>query len=186
MRTVIVYCSQTGSAKRYAHWLAEELGCAVAPLRDLKEAATDADLVVLCSWFHAAALKGAKRFRAYMAAHPEKRYAVVAVGATPMPSELWPAAEHEEAFRHSFPAEQYPDLPWCYCQGSFRFERLGATDRLMMRIYFKMLEGEAKRGSERSATALAQMRAGYDGCERSYLEPLLDELRRRGWGARDD
>lgn len=181
MGAVVVFCSQTGSTEQYARWLAEELGCAVAPLERLNAAGAGADLMVLCSWFHAATLKGARKFRAYMAAHPEKHYTVVAVGATPMPCELWPASEHEEAFRHSFPAEQYPDLPWCYCQGGFHFDRLGAGDRVMMRIYFKMLEGEAKRGSERSATALTQMRAGYDGCERSYLEPLLDELRLRGW-----
>lgn len=51
----------------------------------------------------------------------------------------------------------------------------------MMRIYFKMLESEVRKGNPRSATALAQMRAGYDGCERSYLEPLVTELRVRGW-----
>ena len=50
-----------------------------------------------------------------------------------------------------------------------------------MRVYFKMLEGEARRGSERSAASLAQMREGYDGCERSHLEPLVAELRARGW-----
>ena len=116
-----------------------------------------------------------------MAAHGEKRYAVVAVGATPMPSELWPASEHEEAFRRSFPAGAYPDMPWCYCQGGFHFERLGAVDKAMMRIYFKMLEGEARKGDQRSGTALAQMREGYDGCERSYLDPLVTELRARGW-----
>ena len=50
-----------------------------------------------------------------------------------------------------------------------------------MRIYFKMLEAEARKGDQRSATALAQMRAGYDGCERRYLDPLVTELRTRGW-----
>ena len=151
MGAVVAFCSQTGSAKRYADWLAEELGCQAVPLERIEATAADADLVVLCSWFHAASLKGAKRFQAYMAAHSEKHYAVVSVGATPMPSELWPASEHEEAFRRSFPAEAYPDLPW------------------------------ARKGDRRSATALAQMRAGYDDCERSYLEPLVTELRVRGW-----
>ena len=181
MGAAVAFCSQTGSAKRYADWLAEELGCRMVPLEQIEVVAADADLVVLCSWFHAASLKGAKRFRAYMAAHGEKRYAVVAVGATPMPCELWPASEHEEAFRRSFPTDAYPDLPWCYCQGGFHFERLGAVDKVMMRIYFKMLEGEVRKGDQRSATALAQMREGYDGCERSYLDPLVTELRARGW-----
>lgn len=177
----VVYCSQTGSSERYARWLAEELNCVAAPLERIDDVAANADLVVLCSWFHAASLKGAKRFRAYMRRHPEKRYAVAAVGATPMPCEEWPASEHEAAFRRSFPAGDYADLPWTYCLGGFHFERLGAADKIAMRIYFKMLESEVKAGQTRSQAALDGMRAGFDGCERTYLQPLLDELASRGW-----
>ena len=46
-----------------------------------------------------------------------------------------------------------------------------------MRMYFKMLETEAKKGSQRDAEALAGMRAGMDGCDRSYLEPLVALLK---------
>ena len=91
--------------------------------------------------------------------------------------ELWPESEHEEAFRRSFPKEDYPDLPWCYCQGNFHFEKLGFGDKIAMRMYFKMLETEAKKGSQRDAEALAGMRAGMDGCDRSYLEPLVALLK---------
>lgn len=97
MDAAVVYCSQTGSAKTYASWMAEELGCTPKPLDNIEIAAANAELVIFVSWFHAASLKGTKRFQAYMAEHPEKRYAVVAVGATPMPCDLWPASEHEEA-----------------------------------------------------------------------------------------
>ena len=182
-KALVVYKSQTGSAERYARWLAEDLGCEALPVESLGRAGADAGLVVLCGWFHAASLKGAREFRRFMAAHPGRRYAVVAVGATPMPCEEWPASEHEEAFRRSFPAEQYADLPWCYCQGGFHMERLGAVDRVAMRLYFKMLQAEADKGSRRSAAALAGMRAGLDGCDRAYLAPLVDWLRELGWVA---
>lgn len=184
MNAAVVYCSQTGSAKTYASWMAEELGCTPEPLDNIETAAANAELVVFVSWFHAASLKGAKRFQAYMAEHPEKRYAVVAVGATPMPCDLWPASEHEEAFRRSFPADQYADLPWVYCRGGFHFERLGAMDKVAMRIYFKMLEGEIKRGNKREQISLDGMRKGFDGCNRAYLEPLLEQLGCGGSGRR--
>ena len=180
MKTAVVYRSQTGSAKTYANWMAEEVGCIPKPLENIESAAADAELVVFVSWFHAASIKGSKRFQAFMAEHPEKRYAVVAVGATPMPGDLWPSSEHEEAFRRSFPAESYPDLPWVYCRGGFHFERLGALDKIAMRIYFKMLEGEIARGNKREQIALDGMREGFDDCNRSYLEPLLEQLGLRG------
>lgn len=181
MSAVVVYRSQTGSARMYAQWLAESLTCAVAPVENIDEAAHEANLVILSGWFHAASLKGSKELKAYMAKHPEKHYAVVAVGATPMPSKDWPASEHEEAFRRSFPAEQYPDLPWCYCRGRFFFDQLNALDKIAMRVYFRMLESAARKGSRRDSAALEGMRRGFDACDRSYLEPLLDELRARRW-----
>ena len=180
MKSAVVYCSQTGSAKTYANWMAEELDCKPEQLDNIEIAAADAELVVLVSWFHAASIKGTKRFQAYMDKHPEKRYAVVAVGATPMPCELWPASEHEEAFRRSFPADRYPDLPWAYCRGGFHFERLGTLDKIAMRIYFKMLEGEITKGNKREQIALDGMRKGFDECNRAYLEPLLEQLGLRG------
>lgn len=176
MNSVAVYCSQTGSAKTYAEWLSEDLQCPVVPLDRIEQAAESRDLVVFCSWFHAASIKGSKKFKAYMAAHPDKRYAVVGVGATPMPCEMWPFSEVEEAFYRSFPKEEYPNLPWCYCQGNFHFDRLGALDKIAMRMYFSMLEKSAKDGSGRDAEALARMKEGYDGCNRAYLAPILEAI----------
>ena len=176
MKAAVVYCSQTGSAKKYADWVGERLGCTPAPLKNIGTVADNAELVVFVSWFHAASMKGSRQFKTYMAAHPEKRYAVVGVGATPMPSELWPASEHEEAFRRSFPVDQYANLPWVYCRGGFHFERLGSLDKIAMRIYFKMLEKEVAEGSQRSQIALDGMRAGFDDCDPAYLEPLFKQL----------
>ena len=61
MSTVVVYSSQTGFTKRYAEWLAEELGCQVVSLGD--EPRFDAsgfDVVVLGGWLHAGGLAGKK------------------------------------------------------------------------------------------------------------------------------
>lgn len=176
MDALVVYCSQTGSAQTYATWLAEDLACPAEPLDRLEELGPGRDLVVLCSWFHAASIKGSKHFRAYMAAHPEQRFAVVGVGATPMPDDTWPADEIEQAFRRSFPADAYPDLVWCYCRGNYHYERLNPADKVMMRIYLRMCEREARRGSRRDAIMVEGMRAGFDGCDRSYLEPLKRAL----------
>lgn len=176
MDALVVYCSQTGSAATYARWLAEDLNCRTVTLDALDAEGPARELVVFCSWFHAASLKGAKRFKAYMEAHPSQRFAIVAVGATPMPCDDWPATEHEEAFRRSFPATDYQDLPWCYCQGGFHFEQLGALDKVAMRVYFHMLKKSIAAGSTRDAVALANMQQGFDGCDRRYLEPLKRSL----------
>ena len=36
MRAIVAYCSQTGSAEMYAHWLAEDLECRAVPIANLE------------------------------------------------------------------------------------------------------------------------------------------------------
>lgn len=177
MRTAVIYCSQTGFTEKYARWIAEEQRCEATPFA--QRGAVDlgaCDAVVFCSWFHAASMKGVKWIKAQIAQHPEVRFAILASGASPAPCSNWPAEGLEEAFCRSFPAEEYADLPWFYCQGGFDFERLGLPDRLAMRAFFRMMEGKAKE-SPRDAEALASMRAGFDATSRNALEPLFAHLR---------
>ena len=57
MRTAIVYCSQTGYTQKYADWLAEDLGCEAVPYADkTRVVLSEIDLLVFCSWFHAASI----------------------------------------------------------------------------------------------------------------------------------
>ena len=85
MSTVVVYSSQTGFTKRYAEWLAEELGCQVVSLGD--EPRFDAsgfDVVVLGGWLHAGGLAGKKWLARAREKHLQTRFVVFAVGATPV------------------------------------------------------------------------------------------------------
>lgn len=172
----IVYCSQTGFTKRYAAWLSEELGCVATPFleRDQVDLA-GIDILVFCSWFHAASIKGAKWLKKVMRDHPDIDAIVLATGATPMPADMQLTPEMEEAFAKTFPAADYPDLPHFYCQGGFDFERLGLPDKIAMRMFFKAKSNVAKNNPE-AAEMLRVMRAGFDGTKREYLEPVLAYL----------
>lgn len=173
----IVYCSQAGSAKRYAEWLAESLGGDAEPLDQMDVLAFFLRrTVVLCTWVRNGTLVGASLFRRVMEADPTKRYAVVAVGAAPIPRDEGERAELEAVVRREFPEETYPQLTWCYCQGSFRIERLGECETRAARAYLRMLRRQAKHGSACAAAQHALMRAGFDGCNRAFLDPLVEAL----------
>ena len=108
----VVYCSQTGFTKRYAEWLAEDLGCAAIPYArrsgiDLSKV----DVLVFCSWFHAASIKGATWLKRAMREHPALQVVVLATGATPMACDMCSASAVEEGFWRTFPAADYPDVP---------------------------------------------------------------------------
>ncbi len=180
MKAAIVHCSQTGFTRTYAEWLAEELGCEATPFANRSSIPmSETDLLVFCSWFHAASIKGSKWLKKVMAEHPHLSVVVLATGAAPMPNDAHEAAEVESAFRRTFPQEEYPELPHFYCQGGFDYDRLGMADKLAMRMFFKM-NAKAAETDPKAAEMLRVMKAGFNGTNRDYLDPVLDHVRGRG------
>ncbi len=178
MKVAVVYCSQTGFTKKYAEWLAEDVGCEAVPYADRGCIDLNGiDVLVFCSWFHAASIKGAKWLKSVMREHPGLRTVVLVTGATPMPCEMWPASEVEEAFRRTFPESDYPDLPHFYCHGGFDYDRLGTLDKIAMRMFFKA-NAKAAKTDPKAAEMLRVMSDGFDGTRREYLDPVLDCIRK--------
>lgn len=177
MKTAIVYSSMTGHTEKYAKWLAEDLGCEAVPYSDRKSVDLSAlDVLVFCSWFHAASIVDAKWVKKVMREHPSLHVAVLVTGATPMPESGWgDDGEVEQAFRRTFPEDQYADLPWFYCHGGFNFDKLDAPNKIAMRMFFKM--NEKKADDPKMAEMLAVMREGFDGTDRKYLEPVIEWVR---------
>ncbi|MGN0077826.1 MAG: flavodoxin domain-containing protein [Coriobacteriales bacterium] len=178
MKAAILYCSQTGFTKKYAEWLAAELNCAALPFQQRQQLDLDElELLVFCSWFHAASIKGSKWLKELMAQRPGLKVVVLVTGASAMPGERFSRdGEVEEAFRRSFPAQEYPDLPWFYCRGGFDFSGLGAADKLAMRMFFRM-NGKKAEDDPDLAEMLEEMERGFDGTKRAYLEPVLACIR---------
>ena len=140
MSTVVVYSSQTGFTKRYAEWLAEELGCQAVSLGD--EPRFDAsgfDVVVLGGWLHAGGLAGKKWLARAREKHLQTRFVVFAVGATPVE---WTDMV-EEALAKELPSPEFDDVERFYLRGGFAYERLGLPDKLAMKLFFKMQEKNA-------------------------------------------
>lgn len=183
MKKAIVYCSQTGFTKKYAQWLAEDLECEAMSFTDRNSIALDEiDLLVFCSWFHAASIKGSKWLKKVMAGNPDLEVVVLATGATPMPDDMWLASEIEDAFRKTFPESEYPDLPHFYCHGGFDYDRLGTSDKMAMRMFFK-INAKAAKTDPKAAEMLRVMKGSFDGTRREYLDPVLDHIRSIGSGA---
>lgn len=172
----IIYCSQTGFTKRYAEWLAEDLGCEAVPYEGRSALnLAETDVLVFCSWFHAASIKGADWVKKVLRDHPNFHVVILATGATPMPCEMWPASEMEAAFERTFPKSEFPDLPHFYCQGGFDYGRLGLPDKIAMRMFFKV-NAKAADTDPKAAEMLRVMGDGFDGTNREYLEPIIAHI----------
>ncbi|NHM13560.1 hypothetical protein [Xiamenia xianingshaonis] len=177
MNGAIVYCSQTGFTEKYARWLAEDLGWEAVAYADRGSVDVAAlDVLVFCSWFHAASIKGAAWAKQAMAQHPDVHAVVLATGATPPPDSGWSSEDEiEQAFCRTFPEEECPNLPHFYCHGGFDFDRLGAIDKVAMRLFFRML-GKNAEHDPKAREMLDIMREGFDGTSRECLKPVLEHI----------
>lgn len=168
MSTVVAYSSQTGFTRRYAEWIAEELGCEAVSIDDGRLDAGGFDVVVFGGWFHAASLVGEKWLRRQRAAHPRTKFVAFAVGATP--SE-W-ADMVEEGMARAFPSPEYDGMPRFYLRGGFAYERLSVPNKLAMKLFFKMQE-KAAESDPLAAEMLGGMRGGFDGTDRAAIEAVV-------------
>lgn len=179
MSYAVVYQTKHGSARRYATWLAEDLGCEA---RDLTQTSDDqllaSDAIVLAGGNYYGSILGSKRLARLMQAHPEKRYAVVFVGATPMPREYGGVSGHERMFYHNFPREKFPHLVWTYCIGGYDPAVQSPLDRLVLGLYAEMLPLRARREPEKPFLAMRDdLRRGFDRADRAHLAPLAAYLK---------
>ena len=160
--TLVIYHSKTGFSKRYAQWLAEDLGCQALPFRDRKCVdVSEYDTVILAGGLYAGQMSGLKWLKSQLPALAGKRLAAVAVGCAPMGNPTLPESM-EELFGGT------PEIKGFYCQGGLDYQRMGAVDRTMMAA----LRAALKRKPE-MAEMLAVISRSFDGTKREYLEPVI-------------
>lgn len=169
MSTVVVYSSQTGFTKRYAHWIAEELECEAVSLDDNPRFdVAGFDVVVFGGWFHAGGLVGKKWLVRAREAHPDVRFVAFAVGATPPD---WNDMV-DEAITREFPSPDFDDVERFYLHGGFAYERLSMPNKLAMKLFFKMQEKNAETDPH-AAEMLEGMHGGFDGTDRASAAPVV-------------
>ncbi|MBX9034015.1 flavodoxin domain-containing protein [Gordonibacter massiliensis (ex Traore et al. 2017)] len=169
MNAVVAYSSQTGFTKRYAEWIAEDLGCEAVSIDDEKRFDAGAfDVVVFGGWFHAASLVGGKWLRRAREEHPHAKFVAFAVGATPAE---W-ADMVDEAMGREFPSPEFDGMPRFYLRGGFAYERLSMPNKLAMKLFFKMQEKQAAT-DPRAAEMLEGMRGGFDATDRAAVAPVV-------------
>lgn len=162
MKTIIIYKSKTGFARRYAGWLVEDLGCEAVPYN--KRGTVDLggyDTVILAGGLYAGMLAGMGWLKQQLPALEGKKVAALAVGATPAES-----PELAKALETCFSA--VPSVRGFYCQGGLDYERMGVLNRMVL----TMLRGMLKNQPEQ-AEMMDVLSTSFDAADRKYLEPVL-------------
>lgn len=170
MKILVAYKSKTGYTKKYAEWIAGELGC------DIKENASLSDLVgydmiIYGGGMYAGGLNGIKLIRNNEKKLASKKLVIFAVGANP-------GREHEiTAFwDRLLTKEWHKDIMRFYLRGGFDYGKIGAGDKILMNMLKKHLQS-LKNPSEDDLGMLKMYDEPFDFSDRSNIGPLIDYVR---------
>ena len=173
MKTIVLYQSKYGSAKRYAEWLAEELHADLAPLKGFSPAGLDGyDTVIFGGGIYAGGINGFSFVKKNYPKHRGKRWFVYAVGYAPVREE-GTAALRKQNFSGELQA-----IPCFHLRGGMDFDALHFGDRLMMSAFRRMLskKPEAERTPD-DRGMLESFGHSSDWCDRAALAPMLEAVR---------
>ena len=170
MKALVIYTSQTGFTKRYAGWLAEELGGEAVDLNDVKNASeerfSEYDTIVYGGWANAGKIVRAEWFLKKAPSWKDKKLAVFCVGAAKAGDQ-----NMRNALNKALDTEQKKYIGIFYLPGGMNYEKLKAGSRLLMKAYAAMLKKKPE--TQEYGEMISK---SFDMSDRKYLEPVLKYL----------
>jgi menaquinone-dependent protoporphyrinogen IX oxidase len=174
MKAIVLYRSLSGFTKRYAEWIAEDLG---ADLYDCRERGirplSDYDLVVHCGSLHRGGINGIEVVKRNLVALAGKRVVVLVVGGSANREGI-----AEEVLAANFTEEQRMRVRLFYLRGGFDLRKLNMKNRILMALKIRQLrkkEAESLEADERDL--LAAYANPADVTDRAGIRPLVDYAR---------
>lgn len=160
----IIYCSNAGSAKRYAELLSEKTGMSCVPFSKRESVSPD-EKIVFIGWILAGAIQGLKETR-------ERFTDIAAVcGVGMMKSEK----STEEVKEKNAITE-----PYFFLTGDFDISKLKGMYKMMMGMMMKMMKSKAKESPDGKGEEMIKMlENGILGFDEKELEPVIEAIGER-------
>ncbi|HEX3077150.1 MAG TPA: flavodoxin domain-containing protein [Lachnospiraceae bacterium] len=166
MKIVVVYKSKTGFTKRYAQWIAEELGCGIVEEKKASAGVIkDYSLVIYGGGIIAGQISGLKKFK-LVASKENKKLIVFATGATSMDAKQ----EIDNVRNRNLPEGN--EIPFFYFQSGINYNEMGFGGKMMMKMFTSMLEKKSSKTPEEQGQ-LDVLKNSSDFTKREDIEPLI-------------
>ncbi len=171
MKTAVIYNSQTGFTKKYAEWISEAAGADCFELGTAKKQKFDTyDAIVFGGWACAGKISKILWFKAHIDKWTDKLLVVFCTGGSPAES-----SEIENFLLSNFSEAERKKVHVFYCPGGFKYDKMSAGSRLMMKMFQKMA-GAKKDKTEADIEMLKMISHSYDISDRKYIEPIIKLL----------
>lgn len=170
MKTIIVYSSQTGFTKKYAEWLAEELGAETMTIKNAHKMDDNYfdpyDAIIYGGWVAVEKINKADWFTSRISKWQDKKLAMFCVGASP--------AEFkgvEILLDKSLTDEQKKHAKVFYCEGGLDYDKMSFGSKMLMKSFAAMLKSKKNKTADDIAMAEHVSKSG-DYTDRKFIEPI--------------
>ena len=130
MKTVVIYKSKTGYAKKYAKWIAEKLA---ADIFDVSKVTTNMltayDTVIYGGGLYVVGINGVKLITKNLNKLKDKKVIVFATGVSPSREEAI-----SEVINKNFTSEEQKYIQFFYLRGGFDYSKLKPFDKVLMTL----------------------------------------------------
>ena len=155
----IIYCSNAGSAKKYAELLSEKTSIPCVDIRNMSTVSADEEIIFI-GWIMAGALQGLKEVREAFGSIK----AICGVG----------MMKSEKAIEET-KAKNAITEPYFFLTGDFDINKLTGMYKMMMGMMLKMLKGKLKQ-EEKGEEMLALFEKGINGFDEKELDAIIEFL----------
>lgn len=173
-KTIIVYKSKYGAAKKYALWLEEMTGYKCIDLENIKNIKLqDYDTIILCSAIYASTIAGLSILKS----QKDKQLIIFATGASPYDE------DNLKTIREHNLSGDLSNIPLFYGQGQWLDSKLKFVDKTITKLIYKSLEKKEDKDLKPWMKALLSAYGkDVDWTNKSYLKPLLNYLKGEQYG----
>ncbi len=171
MKGIVIYHSQTGFTRRYAHWIAEASGADCLSLSEAKHRDLSGyDTIVFGGWACAGRISKISWFMKQLPAWKGKRLAAFCVGGSPV--------DHPDI--QTFLADTAEQLSAgsvqvFYCPGGFNYEAMSPASRLAMKLFLRALRAK-KDKTPQEEEMIRMIGSSYDISDRRFILPVLQAM----------
>ncbi len=192
--TIIVYKSKYGTARQYAEWIAEELGCDIRNMDDIKARDMEPyENIIFGGGVHAGGIEGFDTFRKWIKPilkdayfnsfdeqvnfrqdfyKPAKKIIVFAVGIN-----LQNFDARAELRNVNFDKKWLRPVTCYYLDGKYEPERVQGADKMVMKFTTKLLRDKGLNMNADEKALLERIDKGCDLVDRSQIKPIIDEFK---------
>lgn len=168
MKNIVVYNSKTGFTKKYAEWIAEELGCDILTYKEFLKSGGGEAAVIFGSRVHAGRISKLPKIKKVIGRRADQKLIVFATGATPIAAEDVVA----KIWSDNLTDAEKEAIPHFYFQSGLDYGKMGFFDRLLMKLAAKLMGGK-KDKTDTEAGFVQSIKESHDISSKEYIAPLV-------------